>query len=81
MTEFKFMSKSELELMPEIDRMIRERECRWLTGISLSARTRMEKMGEFPQRLHLGGKAVGWRLSEVQAWIKGECPLKGSQAE
>ena len=81
MKEFKFMSKSELELIPNLERMIREPECRWLSGLSLNSRSRMEKKSEFPKRLHLGGKTVGWRLSEVQAWIKGEWKPEDSQTE
>lgn len=81
MKEFKFMSKSELELMPDLERMIKEPECRWLSALSFNSRLRMEKRGEFPKRLHLGGKVVGWRLSEVQAWIKGEWKPEDSQTE
>lgn len=81
MKEFKFMTKDELELMPEIERMVRDRECRWLTGISIGLRKGMEIRGEFPKRLRLGGHVVGWRLSEVQAWIKGEWKPEDSQTE
>ncbi|EAX7730678.1 AlpA family phage regulatory protein [Salmonella enterica] len=81
MKEFKFMTKDELELMPEIERVVREPECKWLTGTSLQVRARIEKAGEFPKRLHLGGRSVGWRLSEVQAWIKGEWKPEDSQTE
>ncbi|EJY9247336.1 AlpA family phage regulatory protein [Salmonella enterica] len=81
MTEFKFMTKDELELIPDIERMVRERECAWLTGLHERTRCNMEKRGEFPERLRLGGHAVGWRLSEVQAWIKGEWKPEDSQTE
>ncbi|EAB6213070.1 AlpA family phage regulatory protein [Salmonella enterica subsp. enterica] len=67
---YKFMSKVELELMPEIDRVIREPECFWMTGIPPSTRAFMEKRGEFPKHLILGPKIIAWRLSEVQEWIK-----------
>ena len=30
----------------------------------------MEKAGEFPQRIKLGTKRVGWNLAEVKAWIQ-----------
>lgn len=30
----------------------------------------MEKEGKFPARRKLGGRAVGWLLSEVTAWQK-----------
>ncbi|EHN5884381.1 TPA: AlpA family phage regulatory protein [Salmonella enterica] len=81
MKEFKFMTKNELELMPDIERMVKEGECAWLSGTSRRARAHMENKGEFPKRLHLGGRAIGWRLSEVQAWIKGEWKPEDSQTE
>lgn len=31
---------------------------------------RMERAGNFPQRVRLGANRVGWVLSEVRAWIK-----------
>lgn len=48
--------------------MIREAECRQLTGICRTTRYMMEKEGKFPARRKLGGRAVGWLLSEVSAW-------------
>lgn len=50
------------------DRVIREAECRQLTGICRTTRYMMEKEGKFPARRRLGGRAVGWLLSEVSAW-------------
>ncbi|ELR9968586.1 AlpA family phage regulatory protein, partial [Salmonella enterica] len=50
--------------MPDIEMMVREGECAWLTGLHQRTRYDMEKRNEFPKRLHLGGKSVGWRLSE-----------------
>lgn len=81
MKEFKFMTKDELELIPDIERMVREGECAWLTGLHQRTRCDMEKRGEFPKRLRLGGHAVGWRLSEIQAWVKGEWKPEDSQTE
>ncbi|MDI9803987.1 helix-turn-helix transcriptional regulator [Citrobacter koseri] len=52
------------------ERMIREVECRQLTGICRTTRYMMEKEGKFPARRKLGGRAVGWLLSEVSAWQK-----------
>lgn len=51
-----------------IERVIREAECRQLTGICRTTRYMMEKEGQFPARRKLGGRAVGWLLSEVAAW-------------
>ena len=57
-------------LQDQSDRIIREVECRRLTGICRTTRYMMEKEGKFPARRKLGGRAVGWRLSEVSAWQK-----------
>ena len=55
-------------LQDQSDRIIREVECRQLTGICRTTRYMMEKEGEFPARRKLGGRAVGWLLSEVSDW-------------
>ena len=52
-----------------IDRTIRERECRQITGLCRTSRYLLEKKGNFPARRKLGGRAVGWLLSEVQEWL------------
>lgn len=50
------------------DRFIREKECGQITGLSRTSRYRLEKNGEFPSRRKLGGRCVGWVLSEVMEW-------------
>lgn len=50
------------------DRTIREPECRQITGLCRTTRYLMEREGKFPARRKLGGRAVGWMLSEIQAW-------------
>jgi prophage regulatory protein len=42
--------------------------CR-MTGLGRSTIYRMEAVGQFPQRLKLGLRAVGWMESEVQVWL------------
>ena len=56
------------QAQPQAERVIREAECRQLTGICRTTRYMMEKEGKFPARRKLGGRAVGWLLSEVSAW-------------
>ncbi|GKQ11466.1 TPA: helix-turn-helix transcriptional regulator [Klebsiella quasipneumoniae subsp. similipneumoniae] len=56
--------------LPPVERVIREAECRRLTGICRTTRYMMEKEGKFPSRRKLGGRAVGWLLSEVSAWLR-----------
>ncbi|UGB04198.1 AlpA family transcriptional regulator [Leclercia sp. G3L] len=50
------------------ERTIREPECRQITGLCRTTRYMMEKDGTFPTRRKLGGRAVGWLLSEITAW-------------
>ncbi|HBC1013500.1 TPA: AlpA family phage regulatory protein, partial [Escherichia coli] len=64
--------RDELEKMPEIERMIREDECKWLTTLPWKVRRALEKEGKFPARIRISPNFVAWRLSEVQAWVKGE---------
>ena len=54
---------------PENDRFIRESECRRLSGLSRATRWRLERDGRFPKRRPLSDNAVGWRLSDVLAWM------------
>ena len=40
------------------------------TGLSKSTRWRLMKAGEFPQKIQLGPRAVGWRADEVIDWCR-----------
>ena len=53
------------------DRMIRERECRQMSGLSRTTRWRLERAGQFPRRRIISLNAVGWLESEVQDWLRG----------
>lgn len=55
-----------------IDRVVREKECRELTGLCRATRFVWEKEGKFPVRRKLGGRSVGWLLSEIQQWQNGQ---------
>jgi len=54
------------------DRVIRESECRQLTGVCRTTRYMMERDGKFPARRQLGGRSVGWVLSEVLEWVSNQ---------
>ncbi len=41
-----------------------------LTGLSRSTVDRLEKLGRFPRRVKLGDRAVAWKQSDVDAWMK-----------
>jgi len=63
-----------------LDRIIREPECRELTGLSRTRRYELEQLGEFPRRVKLSSRASGWRLSSVMAWIETRSPDKRRKA-
>jgi len=56
--------------MQFVERAVREPERFAITGISRVEWWRREARGEVPRRFQLGPKAVGWRLSELLAWVE-----------
>lgn len=63
-----------------IDRTIREPECRNITGLCRTTRYLLERDGVFPARRKLGGRAVGWILSEVLAWQQNQPKVTSDKA-
>ena len=53
----------------EPERMIRLPELLMRTGLSASSVYRSVRRGDLPRPVTLGPNAVGWRLSEVLAWL------------
>lgn len=51
-------------------RIIREKECKLITGIPTSTRYEMISKGTFPRPIKLGARAVGWIYQEVNAFIE-----------
>ena len=51
------------------DRIIRSKEIQEITGLSRTTIWRMERAGEFPDRVSLGVGSVGWKLNEVNSWV------------
>lgn len=49
--------------------IIRPRDISSLTGLSPVTIYRLEKAGKFPSRIKLSPGAVGWRRSEIEAWL------------
>ena len=56
--------------MEKAERVLRKPEL--FNKIQLSDPTiwRLEKQGKFPGRIRLGGSAVGWLESEIDAWLE-----------
>ena len=52
------------------DRILRKPEVSRAVGLNHVTIWRLEKAGKFPRRLCLGGKAVGWRESDLAKWME-----------
>lgn len=50
--------------------VLRKPEVEQRTGLSSSSIDRLEAAGNFPKRISLSPKAVGWFSNEVDEWIK-----------
>ena len=46
------------------------------TGLSKSTRWRLMKEGQFPQKIQLGPRAVGWKAEEIVRWCKDRCEAR-----
>ncbi len=53
-----------------LDRFIREKECREITGLSRSTRWRLERTNLFPKRRQISPNTVGWLQSELAEWLE-----------
>lgn len=56
----------------------REPKVNETTGLSKSTRWRMEKAGDFPKKIQLSPRAVGWRAEEIIEWCKNREEAKNS---
>lgn len=54
----------------EADRIIREPECKLLTGLGKTKRFELMKEGMFPAKVKLSERASGWSYVAVQTWIR-----------
>lgn len=52
------------------DRIVRMAEVCQLTGLSSRTIQRNVARGTFPPKLQLTANCVGWRLSDITAWIE-----------
>jgi prophage regulatory protein len=53
----------------EKEEILRKPDVRKMVKLSDASIYRREILGEFPKRISLGGKSVGWLKSEVDQWI------------
>jgi prophage regulatory protein len=52
------------------NRILREHEVLNRTGLSRSTRWRLIQRKEFPTPVNLSDHAIGWKESDIEAWIE-----------
>lgn len=52
-----------------MNKILRLRAAKDLTGLSRSSIYLMMRAGTFPKNIQLGARAVGWLEADIQAWI------------
>jgi prophage regulatory protein len=55
--------------MSEQDRILSSVEVEKKVGLCRSTIYRMERRGDFPKRIKITSRRVGWRASEVSEWL------------
>ena len=63
-------SKSLIDKDDNQDRILRAQEVQQLVGLSRSTIWRLERKGDFPDRVPLGIGSVGWLKSDIDAWMQ-----------
>lgn len=50
-------------------KVTRRSQLKETVGLSYSTCNRLEAAGDFPRRIHLTEKTVGWLTSDLEAWL------------
>jgi prophage regulatory protein len=56
--------------MDGIDRVVRLPELKAIVGLGTSTVYELMAAGTFPKQVKLSARAVGWRRSELMAWLQ-----------
>ena len=56
-------------------------QVREIVPYSASHIWRLERLGQFPRRIRLGGNRVAWLQSEVNSWVDGKIALRTSDKD
>ena len=51
-------------------RVLRRAEVSQVTGLARATLYKQVTDGSFPQPIRLGDRSVGWRLSDIDAWLR-----------
>jgi prophage regulatory protein len=57
-------------MIETLPRIISKKELRQMVPFTPQHILRLEKEGKFPRRIRLGERRVGWRLSDIEAWLE-----------
>ena len=52
------------------NRILRKTEVQFMTGLATSTLYAKMLAGEFPSSIKLGCRAVGWKSTDIEAWIQ-----------
>lgn len=63
-----------------IPRIVTKKELRLIVPYTPQHILRLEKQGRFPKRIRIGERRVGWRLSEIEAWLDERVRVSASLA-
>ena len=64
-----------------VDKYLRIKQVAELTGLSRATIYNMEKAGTFPEKTHLGKRAVAWRESVIATWMESRQHVEKSEQE
>lgn len=62
-------------------RILTRKELRALVPYTPQHVLRLEKAGKFPRRMQLGENRVGWRLIDIEDWLKKRMPAETYRAD
>lgn len=76
------MTKPRPEFDPS-DRVLRKPDVEEITGLTERTLRDMERAGTFPRRFFINpyGRVVGWKESEIQAWIDERAATRSSPSD
>jgi prophage regulatory protein len=52
-----------------LPRIVTKKELRLMVPYTPQHILRLEKQNKFPRRIRIGERRVGWRLSDIEAWL------------
>ena len=73
-----FVGRQENLMLSNLPRIITRRQLCEMVPYSPQHILRLEKKGMFPKRIVIGPGRVGWRLSDIEAWLVQRAQFDGT---